>query len=282
MTREPDPARTENRVVRRKSWGAWLIGCLTLFMLFLIVRASIEARILDVEVFFDYLFSLDILIGAKNALLVGTMSLLIATGIGFFVAIARLSANPILKTVSAGYVYLFRGTPMLIQILFWYNALPIMFPRIYIALPLTGAVLVDVQMIDVVTPFRAALLGISLAETAYMSEIVRGAIGAFDTGQRDAALALGMRRYQATLWVVLPQVARTIIPSAGNEYINLMKSTSLAMSIGYMEVLRVATNIYYSSFEVVELLCVAAFWYLVLGAFATLLQSVFERLYPVR
>lgn len=281
-TNSPDAVDAEARVVHRKDRVAWFAGVITLGLLGLIVYAGISARIVDPQIFRNYVFNYEIIVGVKNALLIGTLSLFISVGLGLVVAMARLSDNPILTTVGAGYVYLFRGTPMLIQILFWYNALPMMFPSVTISIPWTGITLLNVQMIDMVTPFRAALLGIALAETAYMAEIIRGAIKSFDKGQIDAALALGMRRRQVTAWVVMPQIFRMIIPSAGNEYINLMKSTSLAMTIGYLEVLRVVTNIYYTTFEVVELLCVAGFWYLVLGALATLIQSVLERLYPNR
>ena len=270
------------RVVRRKNWGAWVVGFVTAGILLSMGSAVSRSGMIRAEIFFKYLFSLDVLIGAKNALLVGTLSLVLATCGGFFVALARLSGNPILTAVSTGYVYIFRGTPMLIQILFWYNALPMMFPDVRITLPFTDIVLVECMMIDIVTPFRAAVFGISLAETSYMSEIIRGGIRSFDKGQYDAALALGLRPFQAMTRVVVPQVFRAIVPSIGNEYINLMKSTSLAMAIGYAEVLRVVTDIYYSSFEVVELLCVAGFWYLVLGAFATVLQYAAERIYPSR
>jgi len=278
----PPCAAPSPRIVHRKNRAAWLAGTGTLFLLLLLLRACIRARVVAWDIFFRYLFDAEILLGVGNAFLIGTLSLLLASALGFGVAIARMSGNPILTVLSAAYVYLFRGIPMLLQIIFWYNSLPIMFPRIHIVVPLLRLTLVDVQMIDVVTPFRAALIGISLAETAYMAEIIRGGISSIDRGQREAALALGLRRGQVMRRVILPQAFRTILPSVGNEYINLMKSTSLAMTIGFMEVLRVVTNIYYTTFEVVELLCVACFWYLFLGSFATLLQTVAERLYPKR
>lgn len=269
-------------VVHRKHIGAWILGCITLLLLLLLVYASVSAKIIDGKVFFHYLFYADVISGTKNALLVGTLSLMMASGIGLFIALARLSGNPILKTVSTGYVYVFRGVPMLIQILFWFNAVPIMFPEVNITLPFMSEPIINAKMIDIISPFWAALLGIGLAESAYMAEIIRGGIQAVDKGQREAAAALGMRRHQIMAHVIIPQVIRIIIPNTGNEYINLLKSTSLAMTIGYMEVLRVVTNIYSATFEVVELLCVAGFWYLILGAFATGLQTMFEKLYPNR
>lgn len=270
------------QVVPRKNWGAWLVAFVTLSLISLLIYASVKSKIIDATVFFHYLFSIDVIIGAKNALLVGTLSLLMASVLGLFIALARLSGNPILVSLSAAYVYFFRGTPFLIQILFWFNAVPIMFPRIYIALPFMTTPIIDSPTINVITPFYAALLGIGLAETAYMGEIIRGAIQAIEKGQSEAALALGMRRYQVMAKVIIPQVIRIIIPSTGNEYLNLLKSTSLAMTIGYLELLRVVTNIYSATFEVVELLCVAGFWYIVLTGIVTALQTAFEKIFPYR
>jgi polar amino acid transport system permease protein len=270
------------QVVHRKNWGAWFVAIVTLGLISLFVYASVESRILNVTIFLNYLFSIEVIIGAKNALLVGTLSLLMASILGLFIALARLSGNPILVSFSAAYVYFFRGTPFLIQILFWFNAVPIMFPRIYIALPFMTTPIINSQTINVITPFYAALFGIGLAETAYMGEIIRGAIQAVDKGQSEAALALGMRRYQVMCKVIIPQVIRIIIPNTGNEYLNLLKSTSLAMTIGYMELLRVVTNIYSATFEVVELLCVAGFWYIILAGIVTALQTIFEKIFPYR
>jgi polar amino acid transport system permease protein len=194
----------------------------------------------------------------------------------------RVSGNPILVALSSTYVYLFRGTPMLIQLIFWFNAVPIMFKTITIWLPFMDAPLVSMPTTAVVTPFIAALAGLSLAEGAYMSEIIRGGILAVDQGQRSAARALGMTQRKVLQQVVIPQAGRIIIPAAGNQYIMLLKSTSLASAVGYLELLRIATDIYSSNFRVVELLAVAAFWYLVMTAFATALQTALEKLFPQR
>jgi polar amino acid transport system permease protein len=244
--------------------------------------ASLRAQILDFAVFRDYIFSPLIVMGAINALVLGTLALIIATLIGFVSALMRVSGNPILSGISAIYVYLFRGTPMLIQLIFWFNAVPIMFPSIYIALPFMELPLIDAPTTSVVTPFLAALAGLSLAEGAYMSEIIRGGILAVDKGQREAATALGMTQRKVLTQVVIPQAGRIIIPAAGNQYIMLLKSSSLASAIGYLELLRVATDIYSSNFHVVELLAVAAFWYLVMTAFATAIQTTLEKVFPQR
>lgn len=273
---------SEVRIIRRKRWGAWLLGVAVLLVLIIVAIAGARARIIDLDVFFQYLTSGEILIGARNAILVGTVSMVLALVVGLTAALMRLSGNPILSSVSATYVYFFRGTPMLIQILFWYNAFPTMFPRLYLAVPFTGAVLIDLPMPVVITPFIAAVVGLGLAEGAYMSEIIRGGILAVDKGQQAAARALGMTQPQMLGRVVIPQAARIIIPATGNQYIMLLKSTSLASVIGFLELLRITQGIYSANFQVVELLAVAAFWYLAMTAVVTAIQTTLEKLFPVR
>jgi polar amino acid transport system permease protein len=278
MTAEP----AEVRIIRRRRWGAWLLGAAVPLALVILVVAGAQARIIDVDVFLHYLTSGEVLIGARNAILVGTVSMIVAVAVGLVAALMRLSDNPILSSVSAAYVYFFRGTPMLIQILFWYNAFPTMFPQLYIAIPLTDIVLVDERMPLIITPFIAAVAGLGLAEGAYMSEIIRGGILAVDKGQQSAARALGMTQGQIYGRVVIPQAARIVIPASGNQYIMLLKSTSLASVIGFLELLRITQGIYSANFQVVELLAVAAFWYLAMAAIVTAVQTGLEKMFPVR
>jgi polar amino acid transport system permease protein len=275
-------ASGEFPIVHRRRWGAWILGAVALVVVLTIIHAAIRARIVNLGVFADYIFDPLIVMGAVNALMLGTLALFIATAIGFVAALMRVSGNPILVAISSTYVYLFRGTPMLIQLIFWFNAVPIMFPSITLSLPFMAEPLFSAPTTSLVTPFLAALAGLSLAEGAYMSEIIRAGILAVDKGQRAAATALGMTQRQVLAQVVIPQAGRIIIPAAGNQYIMLLKSSSLASAIGYLELLRVATDIYSSNFQVVELLAVAAFWYLVMTAFATAIQTVLEKVFPQR
>ena len=215
------------RVKHRWRWGAWLLSAVVLLVVSMLVAAGIRAKIMNVEVFLTYLTSEQVLIGARNALVLGTLSLVVASVIGLIVALMRVSGNPILAALSATYVYFFRGTPMLIQLLFWFNALPTMFQRVHLAIPFTDIVLLDAPTTAVVTPFVAALAGLALAEGAYMAEIIRAGILAVDKGQRAAARAIGMTEAQVLRHIVIPQAGRIIIPAGGNQYIMLLKSTSL-------------------------------------------------------
>jgi polar amino acid transport system permease protein len=268
------------RIVHRRHVGAWLFGVLVLALAATLLHAAVQARILDLGIVGRYVFSKEILTGAFNSIMLGTVALLIAIAVGLVTALMRVSGNPILVAFSALYVYFFRGTPMLIQLIFWFNAFPTMFKSLHIEL--FGRVLLDVPMTQLVTPYGAALLGLSLAEGAYMSEIIRGGILAVDAGQRDAARSLGMTTGRLMRRIVIPQAARIIVPATGNQYIMLLKSTSLASAIGYLELLRIATDVYAANFRVVELLAVAALWYLVMTAFATAIQTGLEKLYPHR
>lgn len=132
-------------------------------------------------------------------------------------------------------------------------------------------------MVNLISPFVAAVAGLAIAESAYMAEIIRGGFLAIDRGHIEAATSMGLSRRQILSEIILPQLRIIIFPSIGNEYIRVLKSTSLAMTIGYSEVLRVVTDIYSSSYEVVELLSVAIFWYLVLACFVTILQHYLEK-----
>lgn len=282
MAEASTPEYPKVRVVHRSDWGAWLLSLVCIGLVGTIILAGIRAEIMDVGLFLGYLVSPQILIGAWNAIFLGTLATLAAMVVGLVFALMRVSGNPVLASISATYVYFFRGTPMLIQLMFWFNAVPIMFDQIVIAVPFTDLVLFEAQTTRVITPFVAALAGLSLAEGAYMSEIIRSGLQAVDLGQRSAARALGMTNRQVLNRVVVPQAARIILPAAGNQYIMMLKSSSLASAIGYLELLRVATDIYSSNFRVVELLAVAAFWYLAMTAFATAIQTGLEKAFPHR
>jgi polar amino acid transport system permease protein len=269
-------------IVPQRRWGGWVVGGLAVAFVAAIIWGGIRSRILDLTIIGEYLFNPLIVAGALNALILGTLALAISSVIGLISALMRLSGNPILSGLSAVYVYLFRGTPMLIQLVFWFNAVPTMFPTITISLPFVPGPLFETPTTVVVTPFLAALAGLSLAEGAYMSEIMRAGILAVDQGQRSAATALGMTQRQVFTHIVAPQAGRIIVPACGNQYIMLLKSTSLASTIGYPEMLRVVTDIYSSNFRVVELLTVAAIWYLALTALATVVQTGLEKRFPPR
>ncbi|MBV8624077.1 MAG: amino acid ABC transporter permease [Herbaspirillum sp.] len=282
MTERLVAGKSKFTVIHRRSWLPWLLAALILAAGVRLVSAAISSRIIDLKVVARYIFSEEILTGALNTVLLGTTSLAIALVLGLLVALMRISRNRLLAGMAAAYVYVFRGTPLLIQIIFWFNAFPTMFPEFALHLPLSDQPLVQAKTTDLVTPYLAALIALSLAEAAYMAEIIRAGMLAVDNGQREAVKALGMTPVAILRRVVLPQACRIILPATGNQYILLLKSSSLASVIGFLELVRISTDIYSANFRVVELLAIAAFWYLVMTAFVTALQSLLERSFPQR
>jgi polar amino acid transport system permease protein len=256
-------------VARRAHWGRWLAAALILLVLAALVRAfahgQIEwayvARFLTVPV---------ILTGIANTVVMAVLAMALGIVLGVVVAVMRLSPNPVLMAVASGYTWLFRGTPLILQLLLWFN-LALVFPTIGIPGIWSG------RAVDIMTPFLSALLGLGINQGAYTSEVVRAGMLSVDAGQYEAAEAIGMGRIQALRRIILPQAMRVVIPPLGNEFISMVKATSLASVIQYPEVLHNAENIYYANSRVIELLIVAGLWYLLVVSILTPLQILLER-----
>jgi polar amino acid transport system permease protein len=227
-------------------------------------------------VFGKYLFSPDILRGVALTIELTVTAMLIGILFGIVIALMRLSANGLLSGAAVLYITFFRGTPALVQLIFWFN-LSALFPVITIGIPYFGPDLMTVNANVLITPFVAANLGLGLCEAAYMAEIVRSGILSVDPGQYEAAISIGMRRGQAMRKVVLPQALRVIIPPTGNQIIGMLKYTSLASVISVTELLASAELIYTRTFETIPLLLVASFWYVLLTTLLTAAQRVIER-----
>jgi polar amino acid transport system permease protein len=192
--------------------------------------------------------------------------------LGIVLAVMRMSKNPVTSSVAWGYIWFFRGTPVYVQLLLWFN-LALIFPVLNL-----GPIYKD-EMTDVMTPFMAALLGLGLNEAAYMAEICRAGIQSVDEGQTEASQALGMTNGQNMRRIVLPQAMRVIVPPTGNEFINLLKTSALCAVVQYEEVLRKAQNIGNNSSAVVEMLFVATIWFLVVTTIFSIGQFYLERHY---
>ena len=224
-----------------------------------------------------YLFSAPVLNGLRNTLVLTVLAMLIGIVGGIALAVMRLSPNPVLSSVAAGYIWLFRGTPQIAQLLFW-NFLAALYPRLSLGIPF-GPEFVSFDTNQLINQFTACLLGLGLNEAAYMAEIVRGGLQSVDHGQSEAAGALGMSRGQTLRRVVLPQAMRVIIPPTGNETISMLKTTSLVVVIGYFELMTSVQRIYSVNFQTIPLLIVAAIWYLALTSVLSVGQGFVERRY---
>jgi polar amino acid transport system permease protein len=196
--------------------------------------------------------------------------------LGIILAVMRLSPNPVVSSVSWFYIWFFRGTPVLVQIFFWYN-LNSLFPHgVGVGVPFTTFGL-HVDTNTLIPPFVAVVLGLGLNEAAYMAEIVRAGIISVEHGQTEAASALGMRRMQVMRRIVLPQAMRVIIPPTGNETISMLKTTSLAFIAAVPELFTRGEQIAVSNLAVIELLIVTSIWYLFMTSILTVLQYYLER-----
>ena len=224
-----------------------------------------------------YLFSPPVLNGLRNTLILTVLAMLIGIVGGIALAVMRLSPNPVLSGVAAVYIWLFRGTPQIAQLLFW-NFLAALYPRLSLGIPF-GPEFVSFDTNLLINQFTACLLGLGLNEAAYMAEIVRGGLLSVEHGQSEAAGALGMSRAQTLRRIVLPQAMRVIIPPTGNETISMLKTTSLVVVIGYFELLTSVQRIYSTNFQTIPLLIVAALWYLALTSVLSVGQGFIERRY---
>jgi polar amino acid transport system permease protein len=223
----------------------------------------------------QYLFSEPVLNGLRNTLVLTVLSMAIGVLGGIALAIMRLSPNPVLSSVAGLYIWLFRGTPLIAQLLFW-NFLAALYPRLSLGVPF-GPEFISFDTNQLINQFAACLLGLGLNEAAYMAEIVRGGLLSVDEGQTEAAGALGMSRAQTLRRIVLPQAMRVIIPPTGNETISMLKTTSLVVVIGYFELLTSVQRIYSTNFQTIPLLIVAAAWYLALTSVLSVGQGFVER-----
>jgi len=222
-----------------------------------------------------YLFQRLIREGAVVTLELTVLAMVIGIGLGIVLAVMRISPNPVMSTVSWFYIWFFRGTPVLVQIFFWYN-LNLVLPHIGLGLP--GQQLWwQVGTNELISPFIAATLGLGLNEAAYMAEIVRAGIISVEHGQTEAAQALGMNRLLVMRRIVLPQAMRVIVPPTGNESISMLKTTSLAFGAAVPELFTRGQQIASFNFKVVELLIVISVWYLAMTSILTIGQYYIER-----
>ncbi|MBB4891344.1 polar amino acid transport system permease protein [Streptomyces olivoverticillatus] len=255
-----------------RHYGRWVAAVVVLALLGLLVNAFASANV-HYHAIPDYLFNSNVISGLGKTVLISVLSMALGLVLGIVLAVMRLSKNPVTSSVSWLYIWFFRGTPVYVQLLLWFN-LALIFPYINL-----GPIYRD-EMSDFMTPFMAALLGLGLNEAAYMSEIVRAGIQSVDEGQTEASHALGMSQAKTLRRIVLPQAMRVIVPPTGNEFINMLKTSSLAASAAqYLELLRSTSDIGQTTGATVEMLFLAATWYLILTSIFSVGQFYLERHY---
>ncbi|GAA3831907.1 amino acid ABC transporter permease [Streptomyces coacervatus] len=253
-----------------RHYGRWVAGAVVVAIVALLGVAFSNAKI-NYGVIPDYVFDKGIMEGAWTTLYISVLAMVLGVALGIVLAVMRLSSNPVTSTVSWFYIWFFRGTPVLVQLLLWYN--------ISLVFPILNLGFYKNEMTQVMTPVLTALLGLGLNEAAYMSEIVRAGIQSVDEGQTEASHALGMTQGQTLRRVILPQAMRVIIPPTGNEFINMLKTSALAYAVQLPELIKTVTDISSASLAVVEMYFVACVWYLFLTTIFSIGQYYIERRY---
>jgi polar amino acid transport system permease protein len=244
----------------------------------LITYALITSPTMHWDVVKQYFTSRLVLEGLVRTIYLTAAAMAMGIVLGVILALMRMSRSVTLTVFSSSFIWLFRGTPLLVQIIFWYNLASFM-PRLTIGVPFGGPELASWDVNSIVTPLFAALLALGLNEGAYMSEIVRAGITSVEGGQMEAALVLGMRKGQAMRRIILPQAVRIIIPPTGNQAIGMLKGTSLVSVISTPELLYSVQTIYSQNYLTIPLLVVASIWYLILTTILSINQYYLERHY---
>ncbi|MFE4860115.1 amino acid ABC transporter permease [Streptomyces sp. NPDC056670] len=256
------------RAIPVRHYGRWISAVAVVAVLGALGYAFAQGNVRWATVT-DKLFDSSILAGLWHTVLISVVSMAVGLILGVLFAVMRLSKNPVTSSVAWLYIWFFRGTPVYVQLLIWFN-LALIFPILNLGF-------YKDYMTAVMTPFLAALLGLGLNEGAYMAEIVRAGIQSVDEGQTEASHALGMTQMQTMRRVVLPQSMRVIIPPTGNEFINMLKTSSLVVAVQYQDLLRSAQDVAATSFAVMEMLFVASIWYLALTSVFSVGQYYLER-----
>ncbi|MFD7033548.1 amino acid ABC transporter permease [Streptomyces sp. NPDC059917] len=256
------------RAIPVRHYGRWISGIVAIVLFGAIIYAFSQGNV-RWQTVPEKLFDASILSGLWHTVLISVAAMALGLVLGVAFAVMRLSKNPVTSTISWFYIWFFRGTPVYVQLLIWFN-LALIFPILNLGF-------YKDEMTQVMTPFLAALLGLGLNEGAYMAEIVRAGIQSVDEGQSEASHALGMTRTQTMRRVVLPQAMRVIVPPTGNEFINMLKTSSLVVAVQYADLLRAAQDIAATSFAVMEMFIVASIWYLALTSVFSVGQYYLER-----
>ena len=264
------------KAVPVRHWGRWISAAILLFAAFALGWSLAHNPHVHFATIGAYLFKPLTLRGVVVTLEMTAIAMVIGIVGGTIVAVMRLSDNPVLRVVAWIYVWLFRGVPLLVQIIFW-GFLGALYPTIFVGIPFVGVVFGRGNTSALIGSFTAAILALGLNEVAYAAELVRSGIISVDEGQHEAAYSMGMSRGLTMRRVVLPQAMRVIIPPMGNETITMLKMTSLVSVISGNDLLTTVQKVYEQNFQVIPLLIVASLWYLALTTVLTVGQHYLEK-----
>ena len=273
----PDAAvpAEQPEVVPVRHPGRWVAAVAVLVVLAMFIHWSVATEGLHWHVVWHYLFNSSIITAARRTVVLTVLAMAIGITFGVLLAVMRLSPNPIVSGIAWLYIWFFRGTPVLVQVLFWFN-LPAVMNSISLGVPF-GPSWFQTNPKTIITQFGAALLALGLNEAAYMAEIARAGLLSVDDGQTEAAQALGMTRGLTMRRIVLPQAMRVIVPPTGNETISMLKTTSIVSFIGYLELTTTAQIIGARTFNIIPLYITISLWYLAMTSVLYVGQYYLER-----
>lgn len=272
------PAPESLEFVPVRCWGRWIAAVAAVAALAGLVGSLAKNGNLHWDVVGHYLFAGLIFDGLITTLWLTAAAMALGLVLGTLVAVMRLSSNPVLYGLSSLFVWVFRGTPLLVQIIFWGYA-GALYKQVVIGIPFTDITFLQAETNTLLTPAVAALFALGLNEAAYASEIVRAGIQSVDVGQTEAAHSLGMRPALTMRRIVLPQAMRVIIPPLGNETINMLKMTALVSVISAHDLMSNIQDVYGQNYQVIPMLVVASLWYLALVSLLSIPQAWLERRY---
>lgn len=273
-----DRPATIDAVPLRHPWR-WVAAGVIIVLVGLFLYGAATNPAYGWKTYGEYLFNERILLGVFNTLQLTVYSMVIAIVLGIVLSVMRLSPNPVFRSVSWVYLWIFRGAPVYVQLAFW-GLIPVIYSKIQLGVPF-GPTFFTLDLQSLSIPFLLAMLGLALNEAAYMAEIIRAGISSVPEGQMEASTALGMSWGLAMRRTVLPQAMRVIIPPTGNEVISMLKTTSLVTAVPYaFDVYSIATReVAARIFDPVPLLLVASTWYLVVTSVLMVGQYYLERYY---
>ncbi|MFD7134523.1 amino acid ABC transporter permease [Streptomyces sp. NPDC059894] len=262
-------------IVPRRRVGRLLAAAAALLVLAMVVNSVVRNPAFQWDVVGRYFTTAAVLDGLLLTLWLTAVVMVLGFLLGTPLAVMRLSGNPVLRTLSWGFVWIFRSTPLLVQLLLWFN-IGALYPTLGLGIPF-GPQFVSVRTVDLLGPTLTAVIGLTLHEAAYAAEVVRGGLLAVDAGQTEAAQALGLGRRRTLRRIVVPQAMRSIVPTTGNMLIGTLKGTSIVSVLAVHDLLYSVQLVYNQTYQVIPLLLVATLWYIAVTSLLGVGQFYVER-----
>ncbi|MFE9422857.1 amino acid ABC transporter permease [Kitasatospora sp. NPDC006697] len=269
------PADPDLPIVRRRRPGQWLATAAALLLLALVASSVVRNPRFQWGVVGDWFTTAAVLRGLTLTLWLTAATMVLGFLLGTVLAVARIWGNLLLRSLSWGYVWLFRSIPPLVQLLLWFN-IGALYPRLGLGIPF-GPEFVSVRTVDLFGPLLTSVIGLTLLEAAFAAEVVRGGLLSVDQGQLEAAESLGLGRWRVLRRIVLPQAMRSIVPTAGNMLVGLLRSTSIVSVLAVQDLLYSVQLVYNQTYQVIPMLLVATLWYLALTTLLSVGQYYLER-----